>query len=170
MRGRFVTLEARRDVGAGHRVPFANILTEVRTSPPSRGGAASLFLLRRADQELVDGYPPWARHDVADGVGDVFGGEGLEAGQALQDLLAHRFPQMALGPGSTTATRTCRLVTSWRSDSLNATTPNLVAAYTPSPLWATRPARELTLTRSATRRGGALAGWSRWGSGAMRVW
>src|SRR5260370_40828603 len=60
---------------------------------------------------------------------------------------------VATYPGSTTATRTCRRVTSWRSDSLKATTPTLVAAYTPLPLRATRPASELTLTRSATRRG-----------------
>jgi hypothetical protein len=73
---------------------------------------------------------------------------------------------VATVPGSTTETRTCRRVTSWRSDSLKATTPNLVALYTPVPLVAARPPTELMLTRSATWRGASSAAVSRCGRAA----
>src|SRR5580704_459214 len=73
---------------------------------------------------------------------------------------------VAVAPGSTSETRTCRAVISFRSDSLNAPTPCLVALYTPLPLRATRPATELMFTTSATRRGLSSAAWRRCGNAA----
>src|SRR5947209_2077467 len=64
-------------------------------------------------------------------------------------------------------TRSCFLVTSWRSASLNAPTANFVALYTPAPARALRPATELTLTRSATPRGPAEAACSKCASAAL---
>ena len=63
-------------------------------------------------------------------------------------------------------TRTWRAVTSWRSDSLKAPTPCLVALYTPLFRRATRPATELTFTMSATERGSRSALARRCGSTA----
>src|SRR5260370_12480120 len=65
------------------------------TGTASRIGAVSGFLLSRADQQLVDGHAPRARHDVLNGLGDVLGREELKAGIALLQLLAHLFPNMA---------------------------------------------------------------------------
>src|SRR5215472_13697363 len=73
---------------------------------------------------------------------------------------------VAVAPGSTSETRTYRLATSWRSDSLNAPTPCLVSEYTPLPLRAARPATELMFTMSATWRGPVSAARSRCGSAA----
>jgi hypothetical protein len=52
-------------------------------------------VLGRADQQLVDGHTLWARHDVPDGLSDVFHHQPLDARQELQHLLAPLFPQVA---------------------------------------------------------------------------
>ena len=82
--------------------------------PPTPVGAVSRFLLSRADHELVDGDATRARHTVLEDIGDVLRSEMLEAGEALHDVLTHRFPYLAQdlshdGPGSTTATHTVRV-------------------------------------------------------------
>src|SRR5262249_35576916 len=51
-------------------------------------------------------------------------------------------------PGPTTPTRTRCPMSSWRSPSPNALTPNLVSEYTAVPGRATQPAVELTVTTS----------------------
>ena len=53
------------------------------------------------------------------------GTDGL--GLALARQLAVEGASVAVAPGSISVTRTCRAVTSWRSDSLKAPTPCLVA-------------------------------------------
>src|SRR5437588_860845 len=55
-------------------------------------------------------------------------------------------------PGSTTDTRRWRRVNSWRIDSVNAPTPNLVRLYTPEPDRATRPATATAAPSSARAR------------------
>ncbi len=52
-------------------------------------------MLGRADQQLVDGHTLWARHDVPDGLSDVFHRQPLDARQELQHLLAPLFLQVA---------------------------------------------------------------------------
>jgi hypothetical protein len=89
-------------------------------------------LLGRANQHLVDGDVARARHDVLDRVGDIRGLEALDPGEDLLDPLPDLRAvvlesSVSTAPGSTSETRTCRPASSWRSDTLNAPTPCLVA-------------------------------------------
>lgn len=90
------------------------------------------LLLGGANEHFVDGDVARARDDIRDRVRDIGGREPFDPGERLADPLPDLRPIVArqllsTAPGSTSETRTCRPASSWRSDSLNAPTPCLVA-------------------------------------------
>src|ERR1022692_1600322 len=95
-------------------------------------GRGLTVLLGGADHELVNSHVPGPGHDEPDGLGDVTACSRVMLPKRCliwSSTSGRLWPasSVSVTPGSITETRTCRVVTSWRSASLTAPTPYLVA-------------------------------------------
>jgi hypothetical protein len=94
-------------------------------TPPLPARRGSTFLLGRADEDLVHRDVARLGHGVAHAVGDVPDSMSercrRSCGHLLEDLGAVvEASSVEVAPGSMMVTRTWRVATSWRNDSLNA--------------------------------------------------